>query len=162
MRKNGFKTEVRGLVSRPMLSPEHALILRLRWGGGNFLVGLPQIPAKKIACCYKRTIVESIVKEAIFTQACKNFTRLSVCCLITRQRSWFKFHRITRGSYSYWKRLISPYSDKALHEFHTCMQTNTTEAGKVEKTDPRSADSPLTPLLGLPYGLLHGLLHGLP
>ena len=92
MRKNGFKTEVRGLVSRPMLSPEHALILRLRWGGGNFLVGLlglvlPQIPAKKIACCYKLTMVESIVKEAIFTQACKHFTRLSVCCLITRQRS---------------------------------------------------------------------------
>ena len=38
--------------------------------------------------------------------------------------------------------------------------------GKVEKTDPRSADYPLTPLRGLPYGLLHGLpyglLHGLP
>ena len=33
--------------------------------------------------------------------------------------------------------------------------------GKVEKTDPRSADYPLTPLHGLPYGLLHGLLHGL-
>ena len=29
--------------------------------------------------------------------------------------------------------------------------------GKVEKTDPRSADYPLTPLRGLPYGLLHGL-----
>ena len=30
-------------------------------------------------------------------------------------------------------------------------------AGKVEKTDPRSADYPLTPLRGLPYGLLYGL-----
>ena len=46
------KTEVRGHVDRPMLSPEYALFLRLRWGGWNFLVGLmglvlPQIPAKK-------------------------------------------------------------------------------------------------------------------
>ena len=46
------KTEVRGLVGRPMLSSEPALFLRLCWGGWNFLVGLlglvlPQIPAKK-------------------------------------------------------------------------------------------------------------------
>ena len=34
--------------------------------------------------------------------------------------------------------------------------------GRVEKTDPRSADYPLTPLHGLPYGLLHGLPYGLP
>ena len=27
-----------------------------------------------------------------------------VNCLITRQRSWFKFHRITKGSYNYWKK----------------------------------------------------------
>jgi len=61
------KTEVRGLVGRPMLSPEYALFLRLRWGGWNFLVGLlglvlPQILAKTTASCYKRAIVESIVK----------------------------------------------------------------------------------------------------
>ena len=61
------KTEVRGLVGRPILTPEHALFLRLRWGGWNFLVGLlglvlPQIPAKITACCYKRAIVELIVK----------------------------------------------------------------------------------------------------
>ena len=34
--------------------------------------------------------------------------------------------------------------------------------GRVEKTDPRSADCPLTPLHRLPYGLLHGLPYGLP
>ena len=34
--------------------------------------------------------------------------------------------------------------------------------GKVEKTDPRSADYPLTPLPGPPYGLPYWLLHGLP
>ena len=41
-----------GLVGRPMLSPEYALFVRLRWGGWNFLFGLlglvlPQIPAQK-------------------------------------------------------------------------------------------------------------------
>ena len=33
--------------------------------------------------------------------------------------------------------------------------------GRVEKTDPHSADYPLTPLRGLLYGLLRGLLYGL-
>ena len=46
------KSEVRGLVGRPMLPPDYAFLLRLRWGGWNFLVGfpglvLPQFPAKK-------------------------------------------------------------------------------------------------------------------
>ena len=46
------KTEVRGIVGRPMLSPEHALFLCLGWSGWNFLIGLlglilQQIPAKK-------------------------------------------------------------------------------------------------------------------
>ena len=35
------------------------------------------------------------------------------------------------------------------------------EYGRVEKTDPHSADYPLTPLRGLLYGLLRGLLYGL-
>ena len=33
--------------------------------------------------------------------------------------------------------------------------------GRVEKTDPHSADYPLTPVRGLLYGLLRGLLYGL-
>ena len=61
------KTEVRGLVGRPMLSPEYALFLRLRWNGWNFLVGLlglvlRQIPAKETTCFYKCAMVELIVK----------------------------------------------------------------------------------------------------
>ena len=36
------------------------------------------------------------------------------------------------------------------------------DAGRFEKTDPRSTDYPLTPLCGLPYGLLRGLPYGLP
>ena len=35
-------------------------------------------------------------------------------------------------------------------------------AGRVEKTDPHSADYPLTPLRGLLYGLVRGLPCGLP
>ena len=35
------------------------------------------------------------------------------------------------------------------------------EKGRVEKTDPHSADYPLTPVRGLLYGLLRGLLYGL-
>ena len=51
-KKASRKTEMRGAVGRPMLSPEYALFLRLHWGGWNFLVGLlglvlPQSPAKK-------------------------------------------------------------------------------------------------------------------
>ena len=34
-------------------------------------------------------------------------------------------------------------------------------SGRVEKTDPQSADYPLTPPRGLLYGLLRGLLYGL-
>ena len=37
--------------------------------------------------------------RVIYTQACTNVTRLRLCCLTTRQRSWFKFHGITRGTY---------------------------------------------------------------
>ena len=49
-----------------------------------------------------------------------------------------------------------------LFSFCSLSKTNyKAKIGKVEKTDPRSADYPLTPLRGLPYGLLHGLLHGL-
>ena len=33
--------------------------------------------------------------------------------------------------------------------------------GRVEKTDPHSADYSLTPLRGLLYGLVRGLLYGL-
>ena len=49
---------------------------------------------------------------------------------------------------------------KVLHQwksnvYHTCKD------GRVEKTDPHSADYPLTPLRGLLYGLLRGLLYGL-
>ena len=77
------KTEVRGLVGRPMLSLEHALFLRLRWGGLNFLFGF-------LGCwawyCHKflqkndmflqashRRVDREI--RAIFTQACTNVTR---------------------------------------------------------------------------------------
>ena len=61
------KTEVWELVGWPILSPEYALFIRLRWGGWNILLGLlglvlPQIPAKKTASCYKCAIVESIVE----------------------------------------------------------------------------------------------------
>ena len=132
MRKNGFKKDRSAGTCHPtdaiswacLNSPSSPGRLELScWVAG---LGIATNSCKKIAFCHKRAIVESIVKEAIFTQACTNVTRLRVCCLITRLRSWFKFHRITKGSYNYWKRLISPYSDKALHEFYTCMQTNTT------------------------------------
>ena len=68
------KTEVRGHVGRPMLSPEYAVFLRLRWGGWNFLVGLlclvlPQIPAKK------RHVVTSVPSSSR-SQACTNVIRL--------------------------------------------------------------------------------------
>ena len=79
------KTEVRGLVGRPMLSPEYDLFLCLRWGGWNFLVGLlglvlTQIPARKkinvlFQACHGRVDREI---RAIFTQACTNVTRLRV------------------------------------------------------------------------------------
>ena len=38
---------------------------------------------------------------------------------------------------------------------------NSVLRGRVEKTDPHSADYPLTPLRGLLYGLLRGRLYGL-
>ena len=77
-RKNAFKKDTSVRTCRPtVLSPEYALFVRLRWGGWNILLGLlglvlPQIPAKTTASCYNRAIVESIVKEAIFTQAYTN------------------------------------------------------------------------------------------
>ena len=62
--------------------------------------------------------------RAICTQACRNV--IPVYAYVVRQLSWFKFHRITRGTYNYWKRLILSSSDKASDELHACMQTNTT------------------------------------
>ena len=62
----------------------------LAWASGTFLSGCWAWDChkflQKTACCYKRAIVESIVKQAIFTQARTNVTRLRVRWLITRQR----------------------------------------------------------------------------
>ena len=82
---------------------------------------------KKKTCCYKRAIVELIGKyeRYLLNHAQTLPVYAYVNCLVTRQRSWFKFHRVIRGTYNYSKRLILPCSDKALLEFHTCMQTNT-------------------------------------
>ena len=41
-------------------------------------------------------------------------------------------------------------------------ESNQEMGGRVEKTDPHSADYPLTPLRGLLYGLVRGLPCGLP
>ena len=123
------KTEVWGLVGRAMLSLEYALFLRLDGAAGTFLLDC------WARYCHKflqkqRNLVTSVPSSSpswnrrYLLKHTKNVTRLHVWCLITRQRSWFKFHGITKGSYNYWKRLIFPCSDNAFHEFHTCTQTN--------------------------------------
>ena len=77
------KTEMQGLVGRPVLSPEHALFLSLRWGGWNFVVGLlgvvlPQIPPKNgmlLQACHRRVDREiSDIHSSM--QKCYSFTRM--------------------------------------------------------------------------------------
>ena len=102
-RKNGFKKD----RSARDLSADRCFLLSMPYffvfagAAGIFLLGYWAWYCNKFLqkndmllqafyCWVHREI------RALFTQACTIVTRLDVCCLITRQRSWFKFHRITR------------------------------------------------------------------
>ena len=74
-----------------------------------------------------------------------------------------RYKTINKNSLSRWSVTLL----KFLRKFGACQKLEPAGrigdfGGRVEKTDPHSADYPLTPLRGLLYGLVRGLPCGLP